>query len=441
MTIPVIMPQLGESVAEGTVIEWLKHEGDRVKKDEGILAISTDKVDAEIPAPAGGVLSRILVKAGEAAPVGATLAIITEGFVSGTGIDVGGEEVVTVSASRTSIEEPRALPAVAEQAGESREPRRTKQGERFYSPAVRTLAEGYGINLDEVPGTGEGGRVTRQDVELFAQTRGARPEPPDVAHPPKPGPAQGSLGVSDGEQLLPLTKIRRTIAERMVRSKQLSPHVTSVAEADFTAIARFRETKKAAFRRAKGINLTFLPFILKATASVLPEFPMLNSRWTDEGIRLRKAIHLGVAVGLPDGLIVPVIRDAGSKSLSELALAVAELVRRAEEGRLPPEGLTGSTFTVNNFGADGNLIGTPILNQPEVGNLGVGTIEKRPVVVSRDGEDVIAIRWRGYLCLSYDHRVVDGATAGRFLQALNRTLGSFSFGEGIWADSFLRTLG
>jgi 2-oxoglutarate dehydrogenase E2 component (dihydrolipoamide succinyltransferase) len=227
----------------------------------------------------------------------------------------------------------------------------------------------------------------------------------------------------------------------MVRSKQVSPHVTSIAEADFTAIARFREAKKSAFRRAKGINLTFLPFILKATASVLPEFPMLNARWTDEGIRLRKAIHLGVAVGLPDGLIVPVIRDAGSKSLSELAFAVAELVRRAAEGRLPTEGLTGSTFTVNNFGADGNLIGTPILNQPEVGNLGVGTIEKRPVVVSRDDEDVIAIRWRGYLCLSYDHRVVDGATAGRFLQALNRTLESFTFGEGIWADSFLRTLG
>jgi pyruvate/2-oxoglutarate dehydrogenase complex dihydrolipoamide acyltransferase (E2) component len=246
--------------------------------------------------------------------------------------------------------------------------------------------------------------------------------------------------IPDGEELIPLTKMRRTIAEHMVRSKQISPHVTSIAEADFTVIARFREAKKAAFRQAKGTNLTYLPFVLKATAASLQEFPTLNARWTDEAIHLRKAIHLGIAVALPDGLVVPVLRNPGSRLLSDLAVAVADMVRRAQEGRLLPEELTGSTFTVNNFGADGNLIGTPILNQPEVGILGVGTIEKRAVVVSQGGEDAIAIRWMGYLCLSYDHRLVDGAVAGRFLQTLRRAIESFTPGTGIWNDPVLQAL-
>ena len=425
------MPQLGESVAEGTVIEWLKKEGDRVQKDEPILVISTEKVDAEIPAPAAGVLSQILVKAGEVAPVGATLALIAEGFASGTGIDLGTEAPVTVPPPPTPTLEPRA---------ESREPRGTREEERFYSPAVRKLAEELGVNLGEVPGTGEGGRVTKRDVELFAETRGVRPVAAGAPPLLRPEAGREPVEVAEGEELLPLTKMRRTIADHMVRSKQTAPHVTSIAEADFTAIARFREAKKAAFRQAKGTSLTFLPFILKATADALREFPTLNARWTDEGIRVRKAIHLGIAAALPDGLVVPVLRNPQSKSLSEIAVAVAEIVRRAQEGRLLPEELTGSTFTVNNFGADGNLIGTPILNQPEVGILGVGTIVKRPVVVSRGGEDIIAIRWMGYLCLSYDHRVVDGAVAGRFLQTLGRSLESFIPGEGIWNDPFLLSL-
>ncbi|MBI3122512.1 MAG: 2-oxo acid dehydrogenase subunit E2 [candidate division NC10 bacterium] len=426
MSVPVIMPQLGESVAEGTVIEWLKREGDRVQKDEPILAISTEKVDAEIPAPTAGVLSQILVKAGDVAPVGATLALIAEGFASGTGIDLGAEAPVTV---------PSPIPRPP-----SPVPRSARDEERFYSPVVRKLAEELGVNLGEGPGTGEGGRVTKRDVESFAETRGVRPAA--AGAPPLLRPEAGREPVegAEGEELLPLTKMRRTIAEHMVRSKQTAPHVTSIAEADFTAIARFREAKKAAFRQAKGTSLTFLPFILKATTDALREFPTLNARWTDEGIRVRRTIHLGIAVALPDGLAVPVLRNPGSRSLSDLAVAVAEIVRRAQEGRLLPEELTGSTFTVNNFGADGNLIGTPILNQPEVGILGVGTIMKRPVVVPQGGEDIIAIRWMGYLCVSYDHRVVDGAVAGRFLQTLGRSLESFTPGEGIWNDPFLASL-
>jgi 2-oxoglutarate dehydrogenase E2 component (dihydrolipoamide succinyltransferase) len=224
----------------------------------------------------------------------------------------------------------------------------------------------------------------------------------------------------------------------MLRSLREAPTVTSVAEADFTGIARFRDRKKAEFREAQGTPLTFLPFLVKATAHLLPEFPTLNARWSEEGIRVRKYVHLGIAVALADGLVVPVLRSPASLSVSEIAVRIADLARRAQEGRLLPEELSGGTFTVNNFGADGNLIGTPVLNQPEVGILGVGTIGKRVVVVSQGSEDTLAIRWMGYLCLSYDHRAVDGAVAGRFLQRLRRSLESFAPGEGIWSDPSLR---
>jgi pyruvate/2-oxoglutarate dehydrogenase complex dihydrolipoamide acyltransferase (E2) component len=418
------MPQLGESVAEGTVVEWLKREGDRVQKDEAVLAISTEKVEAEIPAPASGVLSRILVKAGEVVPVGSRLAIITEGFASGTGIDLGSEAAITV-------------PPLPESQTPSPESRAERREERFYSPAVRRLADELKVNLVEVSGSGEDGRVTKRDVEAFAQARNRKLAYAGGGAAAVAGSRVEAPAGGDEEELLPLTKMRRSIADHMVRSLRDAPHVTSVAEADFTAIARFRDTRKAAFREAKGTALTFLPFIVRVTAHLLAEFPTLNARWTEEGIRVRKQVHLGIAVALPDGLVVPVLRSPASLSVSEIAVRIADLARRAQEGRLLPEELSGGTFTVNNFGADGNLIGTPVLNQPEVGILGVGTISKRPVVVSQGGEDSIAIRWIGYLCLSYDHRAVDGAVAGQFLQRLRRTLEAFKPGEGIWVDPVL----
>ncbi len=420
MSIPVIMPQLGESVAEGTVIEWLKREGDRVQKDEPLLAISTEKVDAEIPSPTAGVLTQIRARAGDVVPVGETRALIAESFASGTGIDLGGEG--------PTLDAP--VPSLPDRVSPSPAAGTRTAGGRFHSPAVRALAQEHGIDLGEVPGTGEGGRITRRDVELFLQQRQASPGATPVA--------AGSAEIP--EELLPLTRMRRSIAAHMVRSKSTAPHVTSIAEADFTAIAEFRAAKKKEFRAARGVSLTFLPFVVKATADVLAAFPTLNARWTDEGIRVRRVINLGIAVALPDGLLVPVLRNPGARCLSEIAVAAADLARRAVEGRLSPDELTGGTFTVNNFGADGNLIGTPVLNQPEVGNLGIGTIEKRPVVRSQDGGDVIVIRWMGYLCLGYDHRAVDGAVAGRFLQTLRRRLETFSPGQDIWADPLLDTL-
>jgi pyruvate/2-oxoglutarate dehydrogenase complex dihydrolipoamide acyltransferase (E2) component len=422
MAIPIVMPQLGESVAEGTVLEWLKQEGDRVEKDEPILAISTEKVDAEIPAPASGVLTGIKVSAGQTAPVGATLATITERFASGTGIDLGCEPPVSVSAS-ISIE--RRVP--------STESKTEARKGRFYSPAVQALANELDLDLGEITGTGEGGRVTKKDVEAFAR---AQVQP--VAEMPTRG--GGEKGESTEEELIPLTHMRRSIAARMTQSLRDAPQVTSVVEADFTNIARFRDATKAAFRQSTGLSLTFLPFIVKATARVLPECPILNSRWTEEGIRVRKAVHLGIAVALPEGLAVPVLRSPGALSVSEIAKRIAAMVRRAQEGRLLPEELTGSTFTVNNFGADGNLIGTPILNPPEVGILGVGTIAKRAVVLSGPEGDSIGIRWRGYLCLSYDHRAVDGAMAGGFLKRVAAVLESFQAGQDAWADPVLERL-
>ena len=424
MSIPIVMPQLGESVAEGTVVEWLKREGDRVLKDEAVLAISTEKVEAEIPAPVSGVLSRILAQAGAIVPVGSTLAIITEGFASGTGIDLGSEAPITVP------------PLPVTRAGASG-PRSERREERFYSPAVRRLADELGINLAEVSGSGEDGRVTKRDVEAFCQARDRK-----LTTAGGPSDAPGSRGEtpagSGEEEILPLTKMRRSIADHMVRSLREAPHVISIAEADFTAIARFRDSRKAAFREATGTPLTFLPFIVKATAHLLPESPTLNARWSEDGIRVRKAIHLGIAIAVADGIVVPVLRSPASLSISEVGMRITDMARRAQEGRLLPEELSGGTFTVNNFGADGNLIGTPVLNQPEVGILGIGTIGKRAAVVTHGGEDSIAIRWMGYLCLSYDHRAVDGAVAGRFLQRLRRALESFRPGEGIWADPTLQ---
>ena len=414
MSIPVIMPQLGESVAEGTVLEWLKQEGDRVRRDEPLVAISTEKVDAEIPAPADGVLSRILVKAGEVVPVGSTLAVIREGFASGTGIDLGSEAPITV-------------PPPPEPGSLTRGAHLDRKEERFYSPAVRRLADELKVHLAEVTGSGEDGRVTKRDVEAFAQARsrtlsfaesGSRGAAIDDKEPPT-GEAE--------EELLPLTRMRQTIAEHMTRSLREAPTVTSVAEADFTTIARFRDLRKTAFRETQGTALTFLPFIVKATAHLLPEFPTLNARWSEEGIRVRKQVHLGIAVALADGLVVPVLRSPASLTVSEIAVRIADIARRAQEGRLLPEELRGGTFTVNNFGADGNLIGTPVLNQPEVGILGVGTIGKRAVVVAHEGEDTIAIRSMGYLCLSYDHRAVDGAPANGFLHRVRELLEEAEF--------------
>ena len=378
MKIEVIMPQMGESVAEGTVVTWLKNAGEVVAKDEPLVAISTDKVDVEIPSPGAGVLSTILVQEGQSVPIGAVLAYI-------------GDAVATEAV-------------------------RPGSPTSWYSPAVLHLAKEHGVELERVRGTGSEGRVTRKDVLDYIGQRSTAPAPPLRVSLQPSGPPEE-------DQILPISHLRKAIAEHMVRSKQTAPHVTQIHEVDLTAIARYRESNREAFSRRTGVHLTFLPFVVKAAVTALKSHPLLNASYADDGIVVRKVINIGIAVSLEDGLIVPVLRDAGTKSVVTLAKEAADLAARAREKRLTPEEVQKGTFTVNNLGAFGALIGTPIIVQPQVGILGFGRVVKRPIVI----DDTIAVRSMAYLCLSYDHRLIDGAYAGAFLNRVQADLEGVDF--------------
>ena len=400
MKIEIVMPQMGESVAEGTVVTWLKKVGEVVAKDEALVAISTDKVDIEIPSPGAGVLSTILVQEGQTAPVGAVLAYI--GDAAATGAVATGSPIAGKVAS----------PAEGTAGRGGVMPRQ----ETWYSPSVLQLAKEHGVDLSLVRGTGSEGRITRKDVLDYIGQRSEAPAPP-LRGGPQPS------GSAAEDQLLSISHLRKTIAEHMVRSKQTAPHVTQIHEVDVTAIARYREANKEAFSRHTEVTLTFLPFVIKATVDALQAHPLLNASYTDAGIVMKKAINIGIAVALEDGLIVPVLREADKKSFVTLAKEAADLAERAREKRLSPEEVQKGTFTVNNLGAFGALIGTPILVQPQVGILGFGRVVKRPVVI----DDAIAIRSMAYLCLSYDHRLIDGAYAGAFLNRVQADLEGFNF--------------
>jgi 2-oxoglutarate dehydrogenase E2 component (dihydrolipoamide succinyltransferase)/2-oxoisovalerate dehydrogenase E2 component (dihydrolipoyl transacylase) len=377
----IIMPQLGESIAEGTVVKWLIPPGGRVERDQPLLEVETDKVSLEIPSPATGLLSEVLVQAGETVPVGTLLgrlegaAAAAEGVVS----RVGGVVL-------RPIEPPGA-------------------GEDHYSPAVRQLAKEQGVELAHVQGTGAGGRVTRKDVLEFVGKRGATPT--------RPSPLEGEgKGGAAAEEILPFTQMRKTIAERMVKSRQTSAHVVTFFEADFSGVARFREVPRQG--SAQGRTLTYLPFVINATARAIRAMPILNASWGEQGIVIKRDIHVGVAVALEDGLLVPVVRDADKKGLLQLATEVADLAERARTKKLKPEEVQGGTFTITNHGGFGSLFSTPIIHQPQIAILGVGAVQKRPVIVN----DAIAVRPMGYLSLSFDHRVIDGATADQFMSKL-----------------------
>ena len=398
MNIEIIMPQMGESVAEGTVVTWLKKVGERVAKDEPLVAITTDKVDVEIPSPGAGVVSKILVHEGRTAPVGAILAYISELAVAE--VASASSPIAAMSSNITQD-----TPTVS-----SPGPR----PEAWFSPSVLHLAEEHGVDLSQVRGTGSEGRVTRKDILDFIGK-----EPSVAPASSRGGPQPSGPAVED--QIFPISHLRRTIAENMVQSKQIAPHVTQIHEVDVTKIARYREANKEAFFERTGINLTFLPFVVKATVDALQAHPLLNASYADEGIVVRRAVNVGLAVALEDGLIVPVLRDADKKNFLTLAKESAHLAARARERRLNPEEVQKGTFTVNNLGAFGALIGTPIIVQPQVGILGLGRVVKRPVVI----DDTIAIRSMAYLCLSYDHRLIDGAYAGAFLNRVQANLEGF----------------
>ena len=371
MATDIIMPQLGESIAEGTVVKWLVPVGGLIEKDQSLLEVETEKVALEIPSPAAGVLSEILVQEGETVPVGTLLARIASTSPSEAINRVGGVVVRPMDP--------------------------TPEGGDHHSPAVRQLAKEYGVDLAQVKGTGASGRVTKKDVRDFIARSGT----------PVKGATPGDEQ-SMGEEILPFTQMRKTIADRMVKSGQISAHVTTFFEADFSGIAKFRE----------GRSLTYLPFVIRAVTRAIREVPVVNSSWGEQGIIVKKDIHIGIATALDDGLLVPVVRHADRKGLTQLAKEVADLAERARSKKLNPEEVQGGTFTITNHGGFGSLFSTPIIHQPQIAILGVGAIQKRAVVLN----DVIVIRPMGYLSLSFDHRVIDGATADQFMAKMKGLL-------------------
>jgi 2-oxoglutarate dehydrogenase E2 component (dihydrolipoamide succinyltransferase) len=430
MRVNVNMPQLGESVAEGTILKWLKQVGDTVEKDEDILEISTDKVDSEIPSPAAGVLVEILAQEGETIEVGKPIAVIETDASQAKVVEKPAEPAKEEAAK----EKAPAAPAVAYGTGPGEEAVTVKRKpdkekavvateKRFYSPLVRKIAEEESISqaeLDSIAGSGASGRVTKKDLEAYLEKRGKAPVPakavPAVKAPVvQPEAPAASPTVGEGEEIVPMDVMRQKIAEHMVKSAFTAPHVTSVSEADMSNIVKFRERHKAEFQRREGFKLTYTPIIIEATIKALKEYPWLNASLDGENIIVKHYVNMGMAVALENGLIVPVIGGADGMNLLALARAVNDLSERARTKRLSPDEVHGSTFSITNPGVFGNLFGSPIINQPNLAILGIGAIVKRPVVV---GDDAITVRPMMYLSLSYDHRIIDGALAGQFLERL-----------------------
>ncbi len=415
MPTEVVMPQLGQSVAEGTVVQWLVRAGERVEKEQPLVAVSTDKVDVEIPSPAAGIVRDILVREGETVPVMTVLAVIK----------ADGAPLAARPEPRPGLTEPEAgaVPAGEAPAGS-------------YSPAVRRLADKHGIDLSRVKGTGAGGRVTRRDVEAFIERlrvdEAARAPAPAGDRPPAaagraPAEARRERDVWGPVERVPFTPMRRRIAEHMVLSRRTSAHVTTFVEVDVTNLVRFREANRESFERREGIPLNYTPFFVQAAVSGLRAFPVLNASVEEGAVVLKHYVNVGVAVAVPDGLIVPVIKNAHEKSFSRLAREVHDLAGRAREKTLTPEDVQGGTFTITNPGVFGTIFSTPIINQPQVAILDVEAIRKRPVVVEGPNGDAIAVRSMLNLGLSFDHRVIDGATGAMFLAHLKRWLEATSF--------------
>lgn len=419
---PVVMPKMGESITEGTVISWHKKEGDPVELDETLLEIGTDKVDTDVPAPAAGVVRAILVPEGETVDVGTTIAIIgAEGSASAP---VEASPSDSVSAPETAPETE--LP-------ESSEPARTRHLEdgRFLSPLVRSIAETENISREELAGmkgSGRSGRITKKDlVDHLKSRKGAPPPKPKrtVVSPARKTPvSRDSGGRGDRVEVIQMDRMRQLIAEHMTKSRRTAAHVTSFAEVDATRLVRIREANKEAFYARDSVKLTYAPFLIYAAVEALRDFPLLNSSVEGDKILIRKDHHIGVAVALEQsGLIVPVIRNAGRLSITGLAHAANDLAHRARASELLPDDLQGGTFTVTNIGSLGSLMGTPIILQPQVAILATGTIIKRPVVVEHlDHGDTIAIRHMMILSLSYDHRIIDGAMGVAFLRRCSEVI-------------------
>lgn len=395
----LIMPQMGESVVEGTILKWLVEEGQRVGKDQPLVEISTDKIDTEIPSPVSGILKQIIHKKDETVPVGKVIAVIEE-------LKEGEKGIILRQAQDDNKQ--------AQDDNKDVMVSLSNHDERkIYTPLVRRLSREYGIDLGKITGTGAGGRITKEDLLDYVEKTQKMP----LTATAKSFPVE-TLKPEEREEVIPLSNKRRIIAERMVKSKTEIPHVTTTFEADLTGIARFRELNKDKILKEHSVHLTFLPFILNAVTSAIKKYPVLNSMWNGNEIVIKKYINIGIAVSLEDGLIVPVIKDADKKGLTELAKESQELAKRAREKSLGPEDVQGGTFTITNYGIGGSLFGTPIILPSQTAILGIGAIMKRAVVIA----DAIAIRDMVYLSLSFDHRVIDGAQADQFMSKIKEDL-------------------
>jgi pyruvate dehydrogenase E2 component (dihydrolipoamide acetyltransferase) len=448
----VVMPQMGESIAEGTIVRWIKKVGDRVDRDEPLFEISTDKVDAEIPSPSAGVLLEVRAKEGETVPVNFVVAVIGEAGAVAVPSAIKSAPAAPPAADTraaqpapadpASVAKPLAVPASAQAPAARATPHATPlaaaattqadpvastveglSGDDLRrmksSPLVRKIAGEHNIDITKIPGTGLGGRVTKQDIlghigkEPAAGGAIAPPAPPMGLHLPafKPG---------DNVQVVPMSVMRKKIAEHMVFSKRTSAHVHSVFEVDYTRVAAIREARKADYER-QGVKLTFMSFLMKAAIDALKAVPIINSSVDGDTIVYKKDVNLGIAVALDWGLIVPVIRNAGERNVLGLSRAIQDLAARARSKQLKPDEVQGGTFTITNPGVFGAQFGMPIISQPQVAILGVGNIEKRVAVI----DDAIAIRLKGYLSLGYDHRLVDGAVADQFMSHVKNSLETF----------------
>jgi pyruvate dehydrogenase E2 component (dihydrolipoamide acetyltransferase) len=443
--VDVVMPQMGVSVSEGTITKWSKQVGDRIESDETLLEISTDKVDTEVPSPASGIVTEILVSEGETVEVGTVLARIGgEGAAAAAPTEPATQPAA--DAAEASASEGQAAPAEPKELAPSA-PAPSGNGRSFVSPVVARIAAEHGIDPSQVPGTGNGGRVTKRDIQAFIDSGAATQAPPATpaqspAPPPPAAPAPTPVqtapptpkqppatpepqALGSGEAAEPMSAMRRGIAEHMRRSLDTSAHVTSAIEVDMSKVVQIREKLKKEYQAAYGVNPTYLAFIARAAAETLRDYPWVNGELRGDKIVTRNYVNLGFAVELADGkgLIVPVVKNAETLNLLGMAKGIADIAKRARDKQLAPDDVTGGTFTITNPGGYGTFHGTPVISQPQAGILGTYAIVKRPwVITDENGSDAIAIRSMMNLTLTYDHRLVDGALAGRFLRDLRERL-------------------
>ncbi len=427
-SVEMLMPKMGESIIEGTILTWLKKEGDVIDQDESVLEVATDKVDTEVPATHGGILKKILAKEGDVVAVGAPIAIIE---TAGDSKAAPAETAKEVSAVKEELiaAAPENTAAILSQP-EVQEETPAEDG-RFYSPLVKSIAKEEGIafaELSKIPGTGKEGRVTKQDMLDYLKVRSASTsvQPQVSVKVPSISEPKVQMSISASDEIIEMDRMRKMIAQRMIESRRISAHVTSFVEADMTNIVLWRDKNKDAYRAKYGEGITYTPFFIDAVARAIRDFPMINISVDGDRIIKKKDINVGMAVALPSGnLIVPIIKNADQLNLVGISKKVNDLANRARNNKLTADDLAGGTYTVSNVGSFGNVMGTPIIPQPQVAILAIGAIVKKPAVVETPTGDVIAIRHKMFLSHSYDHRVVDGSLGGMFVRRVADYLEAF----------------